>query len=168
MFSVFSVLNPLNRRVIFIQVDYGDEGQVAVELVQVQTVAEDELVGDAEAAIVKRDFDLAARMPQRSGATIIGTRFSTSPDLAAFVNGTTARYVEMNDVYHWPGSSGGHPSDVLTPVLGVGEYVHEMTRALAAITGNVGIPGGWAGGLGLQAPEGGPAAINACAMIWPP
>ena len=65
--------------------------------------------------------DLAARMPQAAGATVIGTRLTTSPDMAAFVNGTTARYVEMNDVYHWPGSSGGHPSDVLMPVFGVAE-----------------------------------------------
>ncbi|MGZ5164864.1 MAG: MmgE/PrpD family protein [Burkholderiales bacterium] len=67
--------------------------------------------------------DVAARMPQPGGATVIGTRLKTSPDVAAFVNGTTARYVEMNDVYHWPGSSGGHPSDVLMPVLGVAEHV---------------------------------------------
>ena len=65
--------------------------------------------------------DVAARMPQAQGASIIGTRASASPDMAAFVNGTTARYVEMNDVYHWPGSSGGHPSDVLMPVFGVAE-----------------------------------------------
>jgi 2-methylcitrate dehydratase len=68
--------------------------------------------------------DLAARTPQAEGATVIGTRIVTSPDMAAFVNATTARYVEMNDVYHWPGSSGGHPSDVLTPLLGVAEHVH--------------------------------------------
>src|SRR5688572_26020227 len=72
--------------------------------------------------------DVAAAMPQSPGASVIGTRLSTSPDLAAFVNGTTARYVEMNDVYHWPGSKGGHPSDVLTPVLGVAEYVHASGR----------------------------------------
>jgi 2-methylcitrate dehydratase len=72
--------------------------------------------------------DVAARMPQSQGATMIGTRLVTSPDMAAFVNGTTARYVEMNDVYHWPGSSGGHPSDVLTPVLGVAEYVNASGR----------------------------------------
>jgi anaerobic dimethyl sulfoxide reductase subunit A len=29
-------------------------------------------------------------------------------------------------------------------------------RALAALTGNVGVPGGWASGLALQAPDGGP------------
>lgn len=74
--------------------------------------------------------DVAARMPQSAGATVIGTRLTTAPDVAAFVNGTTARYVEMNDVYHWPGSSGGHPSDVLTPVLGVAEYVHASGKDL--------------------------------------
>jgi 2-methylcitrate dehydratase len=72
--------------------------------------------------------DVAARMPQTAGATVIGTRLKTSPDVAAFVNGTTARYVEMNDVYHWPGSSGGHPSDVLMPVLGVAEHVQAGGR----------------------------------------
>ena len=54
-----------------------------------------------EASRIARD--VAARMPQPAGATVIGTRLTTSPDMAAFVNGTTARYVEMNDVYHWPG-----------------------------------------------------------------
>ena len=71
-------------------------------------------------------------MPQANGATVIGTRLLTSPDLAAFANATTARYVEMNDVYHWPGSSGGHPSDVLTPVLGVAGYAHASGKALLA------------------------------------
>src|ERR1044071_6375388 len=66
--------------------------------------------------------DVAARMPQSSGASVIGTSLKTSPDLAAFVNGTTARYVEMNDVYHWPGSSGGHPSDVLMPIFAAAEH----------------------------------------------
>lgn len=66
--------------------------------------------------------NLAAQMPMPSGATIIGTRTKTTPDMAAFVNSTTSRYVEMNDVYHWPGSSGGHPSDMLLPVLAVGEH----------------------------------------------
>ncbi len=37
-----------------------------------------------------------------------------------------------------------------------GEQVVRTGCVLAAITGNVGIPGGWAGGLGLQAPDGGP------------
>ena len=37
-----------------------------------------------------------------------------------------------------------------------GEQVVRAGCVLAAISGNVGIPGGWASGLGLQAPDGGP------------
>jgi anaerobic dimethyl sulfoxide reductase subunit A len=37
-----------------------------------------------------------------------------------------------------------------------GEQVVRAGGALAALTGNVGVPGGWAGGLALQAPDGGP------------
>jgi anaerobic dimethyl sulfoxide reductase subunit A len=37
-----------------------------------------------------------------------------------------------------------------------GEQVVRAGCALAAITGNVGVPGGWASGLGNQAPDGGP------------
>jgi anaerobic dimethyl sulfoxide reductase subunit A len=37
-----------------------------------------------------------------------------------------------------------------------GEQVVRAGCVLAAITGNVGIPGGWASGLGCQAPDGGP------------
>jgi 2-methylcitrate dehydratase len=76
--------------------------------------------------------DVAARTPQAAGASVIGTRLVTTPDVAAFVNGTTARYVEMNDVYHWPGSSGGHPSDVLMPVLGVAEQVRASGKEFIA------------------------------------
>lgn len=37
-----------------------------------------------------------------------------------------------------------------------GEQVVRAGCVLAALTGNVGLPGGWASGLGLQAPDGGP------------
>src|SRR3954469_2905011 len=60
---------------------------------------------------------VAALMPNATGATVIGTRIKTTPDMAAFVNSGTARYIELTDSYHWPGSFGGHPSDVITPVL---------------------------------------------------
>jgi anaerobic dimethyl sulfoxide reductase subunit A len=40
-----------------------------------------------------------------------------------------------------------------------GEQVVRAGCVLAAITGNVGVPGGWAGGMALQAPDGGPAWI---------
>ncbi len=74
--------------------------------------------------------NVAAAMPNPSGATVIGTRMKTAPDMAAFVNGATARYVEMNDIHHWPGSFGGHPSDVLMPVFAAAEHVQANGREL--------------------------------------
>ena len=85
---------------------------------------------DGEPCVIARR--LAARMPDADGATITGTALRTTPDMAAFVNGTTARYVELNDVYHWPGSAGGHPSDVVMPVLGVAEHARAGGRDLIA------------------------------------
>lgn len=75
---------------------------------------------------------MAARMPDAGGATVVGTAIKTTPDMAAFVNATTARYVELNDVYHWPGSAGGHPSDVVMPLLGVAEHARARGRELIA------------------------------------
>jgi len=79
-----------------------------------------------EACGVSRN--MAARVPDPAGATVIGTRIRTSPDMAAFANATAARFVEMNDVYHWPGSRGGHPSDVVMPILAVAEYAQASGR----------------------------------------
>ena len=79
--------------------------------------------------------NLAAQMPDPGGATIIGTRMKTTPDLAAFVNAVTARYPELTDTYHWPGSAYGHASDTLPPVLAVAEHAQVSGREL--ITGIV-------------------------------
>ena len=74
--------------------------------------------------------NLAAQMPCSGGATIVGTRMKTTPDMAAFVNATAARYVDMLDAYHWPGSYQGHPSDVVLPLLGVAEHAQSSGRDL--------------------------------------
>jgi 2-methylcitrate dehydratase len=83
----------------------------------------------APCAIARR---MAARMPDAGGATVYGTATKTTPDLAAFANATAARYVELNDVYHWPGSAGGHPSDVVMPLMGVAEHARASGRDLIA------------------------------------
>ena len=73
--------------------------------------------------------NLAAGLPQPDGATVIGTRMKTLPDIAAFVNATTARDSEMTDAYHYPGSFHGHPSDIVTPLLAVAEQRGASGRA---------------------------------------
>src|SRR4051812_35527224 len=65
---------------------------------------------------------LASRLPLADGATVIGTHIKTTPDVAAFANATTSRYPELTDSYRRPGCALGHPSDVITPLLSVGEY----------------------------------------------
>ena len=72
--------------------------------------------------------NLAAQMPNAGGATVIGTRIKTTPDMAAFVNATTGRFVELMDTYHWPGSHQGHPSDTVTPVLALAEHAGSSGR----------------------------------------
>jgi 2-methylcitrate dehydratase len=87
----------------------------------------------AEPCRITRDF--AARRLMPDGATILGTRMKTTPDMAAFTNATTARYAELNDIYQWPGSFGGHPSDTITPMLAAAEHAHADGRRF--ITGVV-------------------------------
>src|SRR5579875_92224 len=72
--------------------------------------------------------NLAARMPCANGATIIGTRNRTTPDMAAFVNATASREVEMNDVYFSRLGGGAHPSDVTMPILAAAEGGHVSGR----------------------------------------
>src|SRR5580698_1217863 len=74
--------------------------------------------------------NLAYKVSQADGSTIIGTRHRTTPDLAAFVNATTSRMIDANDSYHEPGSRRGHPSDTLMPILAVGEHVQASGKEL--------------------------------------
>jgi len=56
--------------------------------------------------------------PERGGARILGTSQRALPELAAFANGVACRFLDGNDTY--PGG-GGHPSDVIAPVLAVAD-----------------------------------------------
>ena len=54
------------------------------------------------------------------GATVLGTRHRTAPELAAFVNGVMVRYLDFNDT--GGGFESGHPSDNIPAVLAAAEY----------------------------------------------
>lgn len=61
-------------------------------------------------------------------ATVIGTRSSSSADLAAFANSAASRYLDYNDTHLTRTSS--HPSDVILPLAAVAEAVSADGRAL--------------------------------------
>jgi 2-methylcitrate dehydratase len=73
---------------------------------------------------------VAAAQPMANGATVIGTRMRTTAEMAGFVNGTTLRFLDMNDNYNWPGSAHGHPSDALAAVLAAAEVAGANGRDL--------------------------------------
>jgi 2-methylcitrate dehydratase len=63
--------------------------------------------------------EVAQSMKHPGGATVWGTSHKTSPDLAAFANGTGVRYLDFNDTYL--SKEPAHPSDNISAVLAVGE-----------------------------------------------
>ena len=53
------------------------------------------------------------------GATLLGTNWQCSPDIACFSNGLLGRYLDFNDQYS--GKTTGHPSDIIPAVLAAAE-----------------------------------------------
>lgn len=63
----------------------------------------------------------AARYSGTPSASVLGCAQKTSVEMAAFANGVMLRYLDTSDQYRL--KSGGHPSDVIPPVLAVAEAV---------------------------------------------
>ena len=64
---------------------------------------------------------LARRYTGTPGARIWGSDLQTAPEVAAFTNGVMLRFLDVSDTYL--GKGGGHPSDVISAILAVGESV---------------------------------------------
>ena len=71
-----------------------------------------------------------ARRFHALGATVWGTRHRTSPDLAAFANGTQVRYLDYNDTYL--SLEPAHPSDNIPACVAVAESCGADGQALIA------------------------------------
>ncbi len=80
---------------------------------------------DAAPVLAARRY---ARTVPVSRATLIGTAEQSTPDLAAFVNGTMVRYLDYNDGYI--GKELGHPSDNIPACLAVAEAEDKSGRDL--------------------------------------
>lgn len=65
---------------------------------------------------------VAKRYSTNAGASVWGCGWQTMPDAAAFANGVMLRFHDISDVYRV--KSGGHPSDVISGIVAVGEAVH--------------------------------------------
>ncbi len=62
----------------------------------------------------------ALEVTGRPGATVLGTRHRSAPELAAFCNSVMARYFDMNDTSM--SAKSGHTSDSIPAVLAAAEY----------------------------------------------
>lgn len=71
---------------------------------------------------------IAQQVSSPSGATVLGTSHKTSPDLAAFANGTLIRYLDYNDTYL--SQEPAHPSDNISTALAVAEAGHSNGRQI--------------------------------------
>jgi 2-methylcitrate dehydratase len=79
---------------------------------------------------------IASRIRCESPATIFGTKIGTSPELAAFVNGSMIRYSDFSDDYFGTNESpargdvGPHPSDTLGGIIAATQSVGANGKAL--------------------------------------
>jgi 2-methylcitrate dehydratase len=102
--------------------------------------------------------ELALGVTGSSTATLLGTRTKTTPDLAAFVNGTMVRYLDFNDSYN--GKDIAHPSDNIPVIMAAGEAHGASARDLiAAVVLAYEVQAAWAdsfqlaaGGHGIKRP----------------
>jgi len=75
---------------------------------------------------------MAGRVRGDPAASILGSKVSTSPEAAAFTNGVMIRLADISDTYL--GKARGHPSDMLSGILAVGETVRANGQAIIAAT----------------------------------
>jgi len=110
--------------------DLPDEAKHAAKVRIIDTLGA--LIAGLDGAPCRFARQVAEDMPMANGATLLGTRSRTTVDMAAFANATAARFAELTDTYHWPGSAYGHPSDVIAPLLSVAEVARAEGSALVS------------------------------------
>ncbi|MCY4624216.1 MAG: MmgE/PrpD family protein [Chloroflexi bacterium] len=103
----------------------------------------------SDADPVRAARDLALGVHGASPATLLGAADTTTPDMAAFVNGTMVRYLDFNDSYN--GLDIAHPSDNIPAVLAAAEAHGASGRELiAAVALAYEVQAAWADSFHLQ------------------
>ena len=77
-------------------------------------------------------MEMAEMVSTSQPATVLVSGQRTTPDLAAFANGTMIRYLDFNDGYTSVDS--GHPSDAIAAVLSPAEIAHADGKAFITAT----------------------------------
>ena len=72
--------------------------------------------------------EIAREVTARKGATLWATVDNTTPDMAAFANGTLVRYLDFNDTYL--SKEPAHPSDNIAAAIAVAEAEHLSGKEL--------------------------------------
>lgn len=89
-------------------------------------------IGCALGAYSAEPVEIARRMAARARsdtpASVLGTSMRTTPEMAAFVNGTMVRYLDYSDDYL--NNDGPHPSDNIAAILAACESVNASGKDL--------------------------------------
>lgn len=85
-------------------------------------------VGAIDAPPVRIAREVANETTGELGATVIGSRKRSTAELAAFANGVMVRYLDYNDMYFSPVGGGGHPSDIISTGVALGEALGSSGR----------------------------------------
>jgi 2-methylcitrate dehydratase len=70
-------------------------------------------------------MNLAKTVTSTLPSRILGTEYSSSPDMAGFANSVMVRYLDYNDI-----AVGGHPSDSIPAALAMADYLKRDGRSL--------------------------------------
>lgn len=76
--------------------------------------------------------DIAAMTVQPGGCSVFGLAATTTPEYAAFANGSAVRHLDFNDTYLAGKGGGGHPNDMAPAILAAVEMVGGGGRDLIA------------------------------------
>lgn len=128
-------------------------------------------IGCAAGAFATEPVRIARQIAQATevanGCAVFGVKTGTTPEYAAFANGSAVRHLDFNDTYQVGKGSGGHPNDLAPAVLAAVEMtggtgrdvilgIHIGYEVFAAVTNAVrlrvrGIDQGASVGMGTAA-----------------
>lgn len=85
-------------------------------------------LGAWKSGVARVTRETAMSVSHAGGASVLGSKHRTTPDLAAFTNGALVRYLDFNDTYL--SKEPAHPSDNIPAALAVGQVAKSDGRQI--------------------------------------